>query len=76
MVHRGRSWSLPLEDRVLPVTGYSRTNLTLRQLAPLFGISKSTTRRVINHLGPLLALRHHNRRRHEQRIHVRYLRRH
>lgn len=36
--------------------GYWRTNLTLRQLAPLFGVSKSTAGRVINHLGPLLAL--------------------
>ncbi len=57
VVHRGRPWSLPLEDRVLLVTAYWRTNLTLRQLAPLFGISKSTAGRVINHLGPLLALR-------------------
>ncbi|MFJ3446405.1 transposase [Streptomyces sp. NPDC086081] len=57
VVHRGRPWSLPLEDRVLLVTAYWRTNLTLRQLAPLFGISKSTASRVINHLGPLLALR-------------------
>lgn len=30
-----------LEDRVLLVTAYRRTNLTLRQLAPLFGVSKS-----------------------------------
>ncbi|WP_189554982.1 transposase [Streptomyces lavendofoliae] len=56
VVHRGRPWSLPLEDRVLLVTAYWRTNLTLRQLAPLFGVSKSTAGRVINHLGPLLAL--------------------
>ncbi|MFI6423172.1 transposase [Streptomyces sp. NPDC050842] len=56
-VHRGRPWSLPLEDRVLLVTAYWRTNLTLRQLAPLFGVSKSTVGRVIDHLGPLLALR-------------------
>lgn len=56
MVHRGRQWSLPLEDRVLLVTAYWRTNLTLRQLAPLFGVSKTTAGRVINHLGPLLAL--------------------
>ncbi|MFJ8805938.1 transposase [Streptomyces sp. NPDC102490] len=41
-VHRGRPWSLPLEDRVLLVTAYWRTNLTLRQLAPMFGVSKST----------------------------------
>ncbi|OKJ49568.1 transposase [Streptomyces sp. CB02009] len=57
VIHRGRPWSLPLEDRVLLVTAYWRTNLTLRQLAPLFGVSKSTAGRVINHLGPLLALR-------------------
>jgi hypothetical protein len=30
----GRLWSLPLDDRVLLVTAYWRTNLTLRQLAP------------------------------------------
>lgn len=47
---------MPLEDRVLLVTAYWRTNLTLRQLAPLFGVSKSTAGRVINRLGPLLAL--------------------
>lgn len=55
-VQRGRPWGLPLEDRVLLVTAYWRTNLTLRQLAPLFGISKSAADRVIDHLGPLLAL--------------------
>lgn len=38
-VRRGRPWGLPLEDRVLLVTAYWRTNLTLRQLAPLFGVS-------------------------------------
>ncbi|MGW2240402.1 transposase [Streptomyces sp. NPDC001759] len=56
VVHRGRPWSLPLEDRMLLVTAYWRTNLTLRQLAPLFGVSKSTAGRAVNHLGPLLAL--------------------
>ncbi|MER6094089.1 transposase [Streptomyces bluensis] len=56
-VRRGRPWSLPLEDRILLAVAYWRTNLTLRQLAPLFGVSKSTADRVINHLGPLLALR-------------------
>ncbi|MFI0930076.1 transposase [Streptomyces sp. NPDC021012] len=56
-VRRGRPWRLPLEDRVLLVTTYWRTNLTLRQLAPLFGVSKSAADRVIRHLGPLLALR-------------------
>ncbi|MFE0381604.1 transposase family protein [Streptomyces inhibens] len=54
-VRRGRPWSLPLEDRFLLVAAYWRTNLTLRQLAPLFGVSKSMADRVINHLGPLPA---------------------
>ncbi len=54
---RGRPWSLPLEDRVLLVAAYWRTNLTLRQLAPLFGVSKSAADRIVHHLGPLLALR-------------------
>ncbi len=34
-----------------------RTNLTLRQLAPLFGISKSAADRIIGRLGPMIALR-------------------
>ncbi|WP_306324368.1 MULTISPECIES: transposase, partial [unclassified Streptomyces] len=53
---RGRPWSLSLEDRVLLVATYWRTNLTLRQLAPLFGISKSAASRIVDHLGPKLAL--------------------
>ncbi|EMF31020.1 transposase for IS112 [Streptomyces gancidicus BKS 13-15] len=56
-VSRGRPWGLPLEDRFLLVSAYWRTNLTLRQLAPLFGVSKSAADRIIAHLGPLLALR-------------------
>ncbi|MFG2947579.1 transposase [Streptomyces adustus] len=58
---RGRPWKLPLEDRVLLVTAYWRTNLTMRQLAPLFGVSKSAADRAIFDLGPRLAL--HPRRR-------------
>lgn len=53
---RGRPWSLPLEDRVLLVAAYWRTNLTLRQLAPLLEVSKSAADRIIAHLGPPLAL--------------------
>lgn len=56
-VRRGRPWSLPLEDRALLVAAYWRTNLTMRQLAPLFGVSKSAADRIIDHLGPMLALR-------------------
>lgn len=57
----GRPWSLPLEDRVLLVAAYWRTNLTLRQLAPLFGISKSSADRIIDHIGPQLALKQRQR---------------
>ncbi|GAA3164551.1 hypothetical protein GCM10010451_10820 [Streptomyces virens] len=46
---------LPLEDRVLLVAAYWRTNLTLRQLAPLIGVSKLAADRIIDHLGPALA---------------------
>ncbi|MEU2624280.1 transposase [Streptomyces sp. NPDC007157] len=53
---RGRPWSLSLEDRILLVTAYWRTNLTMPQLAPLFGVSKSAADRIIDHLGPLLTL--------------------
>ncbi|MFD7232800.1 transposase family protein [Streptomyces sp. NPDC059881] len=52
----GRPWCLPLADRVLLVAVYCRTNLTMRQLAPLFGVSPATVCRVIQRLCPLLAL--------------------
>jgi hypothetical protein len=55
-VQRGRPWRLPLEDRVLLVATYWRTNLTLRQVAPLFGESKSAADRILDHLAPLLAI--------------------
>ncbi|MGK5643141.1 transposase, partial [Streptomyces sp. URMC 126] len=52
----GRPWALTLEDRVLLVAMYCRTNLTMRQLAPLFGISPAAVGRIISRHGPLLAL--------------------
>ncbi|MEU4712372.1 transposase family protein [Micromonospora purpureochromogenes] len=52
----GRQWALDLADRVLLVATYWRTNLTMRQIGPLFGVSHSTAHRVIDTLGPLLAL--------------------
>lgn len=42
---------------MLLVAAYWRTNLTMRQLALLFGISKSAADRIIDHLGPLMSLR-------------------
>ncbi len=38
------------------IVAYWRTNLTMRQVAPLFGVSKSAADRIIDHLGPMLAL--------------------
>lgn len=58
----GRRWGLSLENRVLLIAVYYRTNLTLRQVALLFGISKSAAGRVVDHLGPYLALSPVNRR--------------
>jgi hypothetical protein len=52
----GRRWGLSLADRVLLTTVYYRTNLTFRQIALLFGISKSAANRVVEHLAPLLVL--------------------
>ncbi|MFJ1751415.1 transposase family protein [Kitasatospora sp. NPDC088134] len=52
----GRPWCLPLAERVLLVAVYYRTNLTMRQLAPLFGVSTATVCRVVRRLGPLPAL--------------------
>lgn len=55
-MRKGRPWSLTLEERILLVAAYCRANLMLRQLAPLFGVSKSAANRIIGHLGPSLAL--------------------
>lgn len=55
-VQRGRPWRLPLEERVLLVATYWCTNLTLRQVAPLFEVSKSAVDRILDHLAPLLAI--------------------
>ncbi|MGS2620213.1 helix-turn-helix domain-containing protein, partial [Micromonospora sp. LZ34] len=52
----GRQWALNLADRVLLVAAYWRTNLTMRQLGLLFGVSHSAAHRVIDSLGRLLAL--------------------
>ncbi|WUU02819.1 transposase family protein [Streptomyces pseudovenezuelae] len=53
---RGRPWCLPLADRVLLVAVYYRTNLTMRQFAPLFGCSPATVCRIVQRLRPLLAI--------------------
>jgi hypothetical protein len=60
-VRRARPRGVPLEDRVPLVAAYWRTNLTMRQLDPLFGISKSVAARIIDQLGPLLAIQQRKR---------------
>lgn len=55
-IRKGWPWSLRLEDRALLVAAYCRANLTMRQLAPLFRVSKSAADRITDHLGPMLAL--------------------
>ena len=52
----GRRWRLSLTDRVLLTVVYYRTNLTFRQVALLFGMSKSAVHRVVDRIAPLLAL--------------------
>ncbi|GAB3965441.1 hypothetical protein GCM10027615_10350 [Plantactinospora veratri] len=47
----GRPWALCLADRVLLVAAYWRTNLTMRQIGPLFGVSHSAAHRVVDTLG-------------------------
>lgn len=62
----GRQWRLDLADRVLLVATYWRTNLTMRQIGPLFGVSHSAAHRVIDTIGPLLALAPVRKRRADQ----------
>ncbi|MFE5868486.1 transposase family protein [Streptomyces roseifaciens] len=45
-----------MEDRVLLVVMYCRTNLSMSQLAPLFGISTTVVGRIVKRHGPLLTL--------------------
>lgn len=52
----GRPWCLPPADRILLVAVYYRTNLAMRQLAPLFGVPPATVCRVIQRMRPLLAI--------------------
>ncbi len=51
-----RRWGLSLADRVLLVAVCYRTNVMYRQVALLFGISRSAAGRVVDRLAPLPAL--------------------
>ena len=52
---RGRPWSQPLRVRVLVTSTALRTNLTIRELAAVFSISKSQVHRILADLIPRLA---------------------
>lgn len=59
----GRPWSRSLRHRVLLTCAALRTNLTMRELAAVFGVSKSSAHRMVSHLIPrlaALACRHSN----------------
>jgi hypothetical protein len=51
-----RPWRLPLAERVPLVAVYYRTNLTMRQTRPAVRRLTSVVCRVIQRLGPMLAL--------------------
>jgi len=52
---RGRPWSRPLAQRVLIACAALRTNLTIRELAACFGVSKSSAHRILAKLVSRLA---------------------
>ncbi|WP_170127891.1 transposase family protein [Euzebya rosea] len=52
---QGRPWALPLPARIVLCCAALRTSLTVRQLAAVFGISKSQAHRIITDLTPRLA---------------------
>jgi hypothetical protein len=52
---RGRPWSRSLRQRVLITCVALRTNLTLRELAAMFAISKSATHRIVRTMTARLA---------------------
>lgn len=44
---RGRPWALPLDQRVVIACTSLRTNLTIRELAAVFGISRAQAHRIV-----------------------------
>ena len=58
---RGRPWSCSLRRRILITCTALRTNLTMRELAAVFGISKSSAHRVVADLTARLAALGHER---------------
>ncbi len=53
--HRGRPWSCSRQRRVLLTCVALRTNLTIRELAAIFAISRSAAHRIIAAMTPQIA---------------------
>jgi hypothetical protein len=49
---RGRPWALPLEQRVVIACTSLRTNLTLRELAAIFDLSRSQAHHIVTDIVP------------------------
>lgn len=64
---RGRPWSRSLRRRVLIACAALRTNLTMRELAASFAISKSSAHRIVASLVPRLAALLEETRPHDRR---------
>ena len=52
---RGRPWSRSLAQHILITCAALRTNLTVRELAASFAISKSAAHRIVSTMTPRLA---------------------
>ena len=52
---RGRRWSRSLQKRILITCAALRTNMTVRELAATFGLSKSSAHRIVSTTTRLLA---------------------
>ena len=52
---RGRPWAAPLPRRVVVTCTSLRTNLTVRELAAVFGMSVSQVHRIVTDLVPRIA---------------------
>jgi hypothetical protein len=54
-VRRGRPWALPLDQRIVIACTSLRTNLTVRELAAVFGISSAQAQRIVTDIVRRLA---------------------
>lgn len=66
-VQRGRPWSRSRTQRVLIACAALRTNLTIRELAASFTISRSAVHRIVRAMTPLLAALARDTRPHDRR---------